>query len=333
MAFIRGGFLQYTALSFYLLLGAACALFPSEDEDSTSNTTLIYAGTTSGFNVTFDGGTSWTTRTKTEGLPSTNIRALFRGGSIVYVGTALGLSVTDDNGESYTTYTSTIHGLGSDTINGIYVTSAKKIYAATNYGLSIQNSSGSFDNYDVTDGLPSSIVNCVLVDGDTIWAGTNAGLVYSTNSGTSWTTRHTGDGLPNNIIEGVAKLGTAIWVATPAGLAKTTDNGASWSTRTTDNGLGSDNIRKIFISDDSLIWAATDAGLSVSEDLGDNFTTRSSIENGLATEDTYSVYVNNLNVYVGTSEGLSISTDGGETFTTKTIGDGLASNHVQAVVE
>ena len=85
----------------------------------------------------------------------------------------------------------TTNGLGSNTVNGVYV-SGSTVYAATTGGLSISTNGGSsFSNIigDVTTGLGNSNVKGVFVSAGTIYAATTSGLSISTNGGTSFVNR------------------------------------------------------------------------------------------------------------------------------------------------
>ena len=64
-------------------------------------------------------------------------------------------------------------------------------------------------------------INCKFLSGTNIYAGTNgAGLVISTDSGTTWTSKYISDGLVDNCIYDVYASGTNIFALTYYGLTK-----------------------------------------------------------------------------------------------------------------
>ncbi len=121
----------------------------------------IYAGSTTGLEISIDGGSTWKPTT----FSSTNIRSLFVDQwGYIYVGTSGGLSISGDGGTTWTTYT-TADGLGSDTVNGIDVV-GNSIYLATAGGVSISTDfGGTWNNYSTatSTGLASNTINAIYV--------------------------------------------------------------------------------------------------------------------------------------------------------------------------
>ncbi len=263
------------------------------------------------------------------------------------------------------------HGLGSNTVNGVYV-SGSTVYAATDGGLSISTDGGaSFINKTTNDGLGNNSVYDVFLGGGTIYAGTAYGVSFSTDGGVSFTNRTTADGLGSNGVPGVFASGGVIYAATTGGLSISTDGGVSFNNKTTANGLGSNFVYDVYVNG-SAVYAATTGGLSISTNSGASFINRTTASglgdnlvrgvfqsgstiyaatngglsisnnwgvsftnktkvNGLGHNIVYRVYANGSMVYAATWGGLSISEDGGSSFVNKTTADGLGTNYTHDV--
>ena len=78
----------------------------------------IYLGTSGGLSISSNNGGSFSNKSTSEGLASTDVRGVFVDDSgKIYVGTASGLSISTDGGSSFVTRT-TSQGLGNDTCRG-----------------------------------------------------------------------------------------------------------------------------------------------------------------------------------------------------------------------
>jgi signal transduction histidine kinase len=124
------------------------------------------------------GATTFTTQ---DGLAPGHIVALHRNrDGTIWAGTlGAGASVgrPDGAGVDFTTYT-TADGLASNNVTSIAETADATVWLATPQGLNAF-AGGQWRTYDVTAGLPSSAINCLLGDGvdGSLWVGTAAGLV------------------------------------------------------------------------------------------------------------------------------------------------------------
>lgn len=67
-------------------------------------------------------------------------------------------------------------GLLTDRVNGVHVDGAGRVWFATSEGLSVWGERG-FATVTKEMGLPHRIVHAIVVEGDTVWAGTSDGLV------------------------------------------------------------------------------------------------------------------------------------------------------------
>jgi len=113
-------------------------------------------------------------------------------------------------------------------------------------------------NFTIKDGLPSNKVYCVKVDGDRVWAGTDAGLALY--EGGSWTTYTTEDGLAHRGVLGidVSELSGDVWIATFSGLNRF--SGGKFETFNQFNsGMPNDVIYQV-VCDGKDIWVATGGG-------------------------------------------------------------------------
>ena len=149
----------------------------------------------------------------------------------IYAATGGGLAITRDGGESWQNYT-TVDGLRSNSISGLVV-SNDKIYLATQRGVSIFNTNGSFvkncplvpDESKYGGGnarLSVNYVNGIFVTQNTLYAATWAGLVTNNiNCSGTWTlyNKDTTPGLKANYISNVIVADDKVYLATRSGLA------------------------------------------------------------------------------------------------------------------
>lgn len=222
---------------------------------------------------------------------------------------------------NFTNYTKELNGLGSNSLNGVYVFGST-IYAATDGGLSISTDGGAtFTNRTTADGLGDDFVFGVYVADDIIYAATVGGLSLSGDGGATFLNYTTADGLAGNEVRGVYALGEgqglSIYAATDRGLSIVTfgELGAIFTNRTT--GLDSNLVYGVYVvagTPNNTVYAATsddgrdEGGVSISTDGGetfDNYTT----DDGLGNESVNGVYAVGAIVYAATDSGLSISTD------------------------
>ena len=270
--------------------------------------------------------TSFTNKTRTDGLGNNQVLGLYAIGSTVYAATSGGLSISTNGGGSFNNYT-TINGLGGG-VFGVYATT-DSLYAATPGGLSISTNGGStFTNY--TKGLGSANVVGVFAIGSTVYAATSKGLSISTNGGSTFTNHNRANsGLGNNVVQGVYAIDSTVYVATQGCLSISTNGGSSFTNLTITNGLGSNYVFGVYAIG-STVYAATTGGLSISTNGGSSFTNYTTT-NGLGNNVVRGVYAIGSTVYAATDLGLSISTNGGVSFNNYTTTNGLGNNQVWGV--
>ena len=114
--------------------------------------------------------------------------------------------------------------------------------------------------FTVADGLPSNKVLCVLVDGDSVWAGTDAGLARLRDG--RWEAFTTADGLAHDVVIALAAGAPAgdLWIGTMGGLSRFSAGRIDSFTQL-DSGLINDVIYAVGTYRDQ-VWVATASGVS-----------------------------------------------------------------------
>lgn len=265
----------------------------------------VYLATDGGLSISYDGGTTFTNRTTSNGIPAKAINsvAVFGSGSTakIYAATKNGLAISSDGGNTFTAKTTLNGSLAANDVRDVAYTTQSgttQVFAATSAGLSISNNGGiSFYTKKVIDGLPSIDLKSVYAVG----VGTEA----------------------------------KIFVASDKGLSVSNDGGVSFTTPLT----AATSITDVYVvGSGSSAWVfVTDyvKGLYISKDAGVTFTQRNVAVNNLASNQALRVYVTGTGasskVYVGTTNGLSVSTDGGDSFVSKLTTAIDDSNDVNAI--
>ncbi len=150
---------------------------------------------------------------------------------------------------------------------------------------------------------PSNI-KCFAASGDTIFAGSAAGLYLSPDNGTTWIS----DGLNSLAVFSLAAFDGKVFAGTSgSGLFISTNSGVSWKPDT--NGLnGATEISSLVTCAPNMV-AATSNGLCVSTDGGATWTQEQSLPraSGLATDGTnvYATAIANSDFYASTDRGVN----------------------------
>ncbi|MFN0112932.1 MAG: beta strand repeat-containing protein [Blastocatellia bacterium] len=268
----------------------------------------VYAATSDGLSISYNGGANFTNISPGNELGSNSVLGVYAAdtagyGRVVYAATRGGLSISYSGGTNFINKT-TANGLGSNIVYDAYAVGLT-VYAATNGGLSIlTNASASFTNRTTANGLGSNIVLDVYAPGTTIYAATFGGLSISTNGGASFTNKTTANGLGGNVVYGVYVAGTTVYAATNGGLSISTNGGASFTNRTTANGLGNNIVYGVYAVG-ATIYAATNGGLSISTDGGASFANYTTAS-GLGGNSIQGVHATATSIYAATNGGLSL---------------------------
>lgn len=117
-----------------------------------------------------------------------------------------------------------------------------------------------WENFTTAQGLPDNHVFCVLVDGDSIWAGTENGLARY--EGGKWRIYTPKDGLAHRVVLSLAldpKSGD-VWAGTMAGLSHISAGRIDTYTQL-NSGLSNDVVYGVSVYGD-YVWTATASGAS-----------------------------------------------------------------------
>lgn len=157
--------------------------------------------------------------------------------------------------------------------------------------------------------LPSTVndENFLLVSGSDIFCGTDDGIYFSTDIGTSWSAVN--NGLPDNrYVDCLGLIGDKIFLGLDGGYGfyYSIDNGKNWNVINTNPTL----IVNCLVSDSSDIFAGTESGIYVSTDNGIDW---NAVNNGLPSNPIVtSMAVSGSNIFaVVTYHGVYISSDKG----------------------
>ena len=84
-----------------------------------------------------------------------------------------------------------------------------------------------------SDGIGNNNIEDIAISGSTVFLATcGGGLSYSSDGGTTWTTKTTTNGLANDSLYGVYATGSSIVTGGSGGVSISTDNGTTWTNQT-----------------------------------------------------------------------------------------------------
>jgi len=117
-----------------------------------------------------------------------------------------------------------------------------------------------WENFTTANGLPDNHVYCVLVDGQSVWAGTDNGLGVYENG--AWKAFRPADGLAHQAVLSLAvdKHTGDLWVGTMGGLSRVSAGRIDTYTQL-NSGLSNDIVYGVAVQGD-YVWTATAAGAS-----------------------------------------------------------------------
>ncbi len=153
-----------------------------------------------------------------------------------------------------------------------------------------------------TSGPGGAGVNALLASGTDLFAGTDGGVYFSSNNGTSWTALNAG--LPNFTVRDLVVSGTNLFAAT-LGVFRSTTNGNSWTAA----GLSNILISTLLVFDTDLI-ALSENGSSIYRTSNNGISWTETITNfyisSLVVSDT-NLFAESFNgyVYLSTDKGTS----------------------------
>ncbi|MCX6138643.1 MAG: T9SS type A sorting domain-containing protein [Ignavibacteriales bacterium] len=290
---------SWTAASMGLAYNAVLAFAVSPNGTGGTN---LFAGTCNdmfgigGVFLSTNNGTNWTAANA--GLTKTIINALGggAGSTNLFAGTGGGSS---GNG-----------GVFLSTNNGTS-------WTALNTGLPAYSSVNAFavSPNGTGRGLDSS-------SGTNVIAGTDYGVVFSTNNGTSWTAVSTG--LTSGVYS-FAVSGTNLFAGTEAGVFVSTNNGTIWTSANT--GLTGTYVRALAVSLNGSggmnLFAGTFGGVFLSTNNGTSWSAVNYLlpKNGNGRIRVNALAVFGTNLFAGTYGGIFLSTNNGTSWTA--VNDGL----------
>ncbi|MCL4538110.1 MAG: T9SS type A sorting domain-containing protein [Bacteroidetes bacterium] len=272
----------------------------------------IFGGNhTHGIFVSTNNGVNWSETGS--GLSDTFIGALAESGGEIFAGTGGGaVLLSTDNGVNWNAVSSVTAGVSMYEYG--FAASGENLFVGTwTSGVYFTSDDGA-TWAQINEGLPSDLVNALLVSGSNLFAGTNYNGVYlSTNSGASWIPANNGFPNPSLNVNCFSANGAAIYAGTGIGVFVSTNNGAGWT------GLTSSPQSMIYAlaATGSNILAGASGGIYRSTDNG---TTWNKALNLQSTTCVWQFAVSGTYIYAGISTdreseyGVYRSTDNGATW-------------------
>jgi len=193
---------------------------------------------------------------------------------------------------------------------------------------------GSWQSFEVPDGLPSSIVSEIIQDrsGD-LWMGTDNGL--SRYDGISFTTFTVADGLPSNKVNTLLQDRDGhLWIGTEEGLSRY--DGEVFRTFSSADGLADSRILALLEDRQGDLWIGTGRGMSRYD--GQHFA-NFTMEDGLVGDEVCALLEDREgHLWIGAGNREALDGNGlnrydGERFVTFSKDDGLANGQVHALFQ
>jgi hypothetical protein len=206
---------------------------PSDNVDdvavaSSGGLTYVYAATFSGLGISSDGGAAFSSKTVNPSAGS-NVDCVWASGATVWACAGSTLNLSTNSGGNFT---QRLSGTGSQNAVAVF---GSNVYLAATDGLWVSGNGGtSWARRTTVEGLASSLVDDVAVDGNGyVLAATNNGLSRSLDSGATFAPAAT----PQIYASGVFAQGAIWYAAGYSGLSISQDGGASWAARGAPEGI------------------------------------------------------------------------------------------------
>jgi photosystem II stability/assembly factor-like uncharacterized protein len=288
--------------------------FGTDIQSMTLRGNTIYAGTyNGGVTLSTDNGLSW--KQVNNGLSSLIVNKIAVKENKIFAATEGGVFLSTNNGASWTAINKGIKNL---VVTSVVETGGKLIAGTNGNGLFISRDKGNSWaplNLGLTD-FEAHFFN-VTAKGTNVFAGSQDGLFYSNDSGTTWKKASFNQSYSYSIgVFAFAFTGEKIYAATIEGIFESTDNGKTWSTK---NALKNEGLYSLATNGNN-IFAGTFSGLYLSTDFGNTW---SNISSGLSLTDNciWSIVTKDNSVYFACFDGVFVSTDNGVSW--KAINNGL----------
>lgn len=228
----------------------------------------IYVGTATnstsiGIYMSTNNGSNWIEINN--GLTDLRVNQIITNGSIVYAVTTTKIFVSTDNGTNWTSISNSIPA--SYHFYSLYIFGTNLIIGADQGGVFFSSNNGiSWDYRGILSAGPV-VVNCFLVSGTNLFAGTTNGIFLSTNNGLTWVNRS--NGLLDQTTYSLVQLGGNLYCGNYGWLSKSTNSGVTW----TATSLPTSIVNCIIVSGSNLIAATQTAtiantGIFLSTDYG-----------------------------------------------------------------
>jgi len=149
------------------------------------------------------------------------------------------------------------------------------------------------------------VYSLLPTNGDTILAGTEAGIYHSDNNGDKWTLL----GLPTRTVQTIAMKGSMMFCGLAGGgVQRSVDNGITWTESS--NGLPSSTVYSLLVRGEYIFAGTNLSGIYFSSDDGNSWTQR-----GLPSDWVYTLALNGSAIFAGTfGKGVYRSVDNGATW-------------------
>ncbi len=189
----------------------------------------VYTGTPDGVYQSLNGGTTWSALNN--GMQHVKVRDIALNGSTLIACGDNGAYRSTDNGQSWALSN---NGLPAG-VSGQQVVLKFPVYflATSSHGLFMSSDNGA--SWSAVSSLPETEIRVLLVQGDSLWAGTPNGAFLSLNNGLIWSAMNAGLTLPVNppfnLVAGVFSFFAGegkIYAGTSAGVYQINNGGASW---------------------------------------------------------------------------------------------------------
>lgn len=215
----------------------------------------LWLGTLGGGVVRYDGYT-FISYKEESGLPNNYVRALYTDNEgNIWIGTESGITIY--NGRQFT-YLDQEGGPGKSIIRDIVQDRNNHTWIATNDSGLYKLQGKIFIHYTKASGLSHNTVNCLFIEKNNVWIGTDRGACTFANNQFGYITRS--DGLVHNIVRGITsdKHGN-IWFATYGGITRY--NNDSLVNYTVNDGLCSNRLYTVYRDSRDNIWFGSSRGI------------------------------------------------------------------------
>ncbi|MBI5655738.1 MAG: Ig-like domain repeat protein [Geobacter sp.] len=209
---------NWSAINTGLLQGRAMVVKPGDP------TRLVTAFSGGGLFRSTDRGTSWA---EPAAIPANSFTTSLLHdpytAGVVYAGSGAGIFRSADDGDTWSDITT---DLGVTDVHALAIdpTAPHDIFAGTGNGVFSWNGTA-WTAYNSAS-LVNKDVLALAFNGTSLFAGTNGGGVYRSDSGGSWSQQI--NGLSGTIVNALAVGAGTVYAGTNAGVHKTTSNGATW---------------------------------------------------------------------------------------------------------